>query len=172
MAGEKGIKKVLAELDRQMEERFLASLTAVEKHFQDVFQKLFGGGQALLRLTDPDNILHSGVEIVAQPPGKNLKNISLLSGGEKALTAIALLFALLCYRPVPFCVLDEIDSSLDDSNVGKFVSYLKNFARDTQFILITHRRQTMEQADVIYGITMEEEGVSKVISLDLKQEAG
>lgn len=171
-AGEKGIKKVLAELDRHMKEQFLASLSAVEKHFNDVFQQLFGGGQALLRLADPQNVLDSGIEITAQPPGKNLKNISLLSGGEKALTAIALLFALLYYRPVPFCILDEIDSSLDDNNAGRFISYLKSFARETQFILITHRRQTMEEADVLYGITMEEEGVSKVISLDLKQKAG
>lgn len=171
-AGEKGIKKMLAELDGHMKEQFLASLSAVEQHFNDVFKQLFGGGQALLRLADPQNVLDSGIEIIAQPPGKNLKNISLLSGGEKALTAIALLFALLYYRPVPFCILDEIDSSLDDNNVGRFINYVKNFSREIQFIIITHRRQTMEEADVLYGITMEEEGVSKVISLDLKQKAG
>ena len=170
--GEKGIKKVLAELDQHMKEKFLATLTEVEKYFNDAFQKLFGGGQSLLQLTDPDNVLESGIEIVAQPPGKNLKNISLLSGGEKALTAIALLFALLQYRPVPFCILDEIDSSLDDSNASRFINTLKSFATNTQFILITHRRQTMEEADILYGITMEEEGVSKVISIDLKKKAG
>lgn len=172
LAGEKGIKKVLADLDRYMQEQFIQTLTAVARSFNDVFQKLFNGGQALLHLTDPDNVLESGIEIIAQPPGKNLKNISLLSGGEKALTAIALLFALLHYRPVPFCILDEIDSSLDESNISRFINYLKSFARDTQFIVISHRRRTMEEADVLYGITMEEEGVSKVISLDLTQKAG
>ncbi len=170
LEGEKGIKKVLAELDLHMKEKFLETIAVVEKYFNEVFQKLFGGGQALLQLTDPDNVLESGIEIVAQPPGKNLKNISLLSGGEKALTAIALLFALLHYRPVPFCILDEIDSSLDDSNAARFINTVKEFATHTQFILITHRRQTMEEADVLYGITMEEEGVSKVISIDLKEQ--
>ena len=170
LEGEKGIKQVLAELDQYMKEQFLDTMGVVEKYFNNVFQKLFGGGQALLQLTDPENVLESGIEIVAQPPGKNLKNISLLSGGEKALTAIALLFALLHYRPVPFCILDEIDSSLDDSNAARFIETLKSFTGDTQFILITHRRQTMEEADILYGITMEEEGVSKVISIDLKQE--
>ncbi len=168
-AGEKSIKNILAELDRQIKEQFLTALSAVEEHFNHVFQQLFGGGQAFLRLADPENVLDSGVEIIAQPPGKNLKNISLLSGGEKALTAIALLFALIHYRPVPFCILDEIDSSLDNNNLERFTGYLKNLSRQTQFILITHRRQTMEEADVLYGITMEEEGVSKIISLDLKK---
>ncbi len=169
LEGEKGIKKVLAELDYYMKEQFLETIGIVQQYFNEVFIKLFGGGQALLQLTDQENVLESGIEIVAQPPGKNLKNISLLSGGEKALTVIALLFALLRYRPVPFCILDEIDSSLDDSNAARFINTLKGFAGDTQFILITHRRQTMEEADILYGITMEEEGVSKVISLDLKE---
>lgn len=170
LEGEKGIKKVLAELDQHMKEQFLETFEILAKHFNDVFQRLFDGGQALLRLTDPQNVLESGIEIVAQPPGKNLKNISLLSGGEKALTAIALLFALLKHRPVPFCILDEIDSSLDDSNAGRFINMLKSFSGETQFILITHRRHTMEEADVLYGVTMEEEGVSKVISIDMKQQ--
>ncbi len=172
LEGEKGVRSVLSELDRHMEKRFTEALQAIEVHFKDVFQKLFGGGQALLKLTDPENVLEAGIEIVAQPPGKKLQNISLLSGGEKALTAIALLFALLRYNPVPFCVLDEIDSSLDENNLTRFLHYLKEYAGNTQFVVITHKRRTMEEADVLYGITMEEHGISKVISLNLSQKAG
>lgn len=171
-SGGTGIKKVLQELDRNMEKKFLQALQAIENNFTDIFAQLFGGGLALLKPTDAENMLESGIEIIAQPPGKKLQNISLLSGGEKALTAIALLFALLKYKPVPFCVLDEIDSSLDESNLAKFVHFLKRFAADTQFVVITHRRKTMEESDVLYGVTMEEQGVSKVVSLDLKQKAG
>ncbi len=172
LKGEKGVKRVLAELDRHMKKRFTEALSAIEKNFHDIFRKLFGGGQAFLKLTYPEDVLESGIEIIAQPPGKKLQSISLLSGGEKALTAIALLFALLQYRPVPFCVLDEIDSALDESNLERFVQYLKKYSDNTQFILITHRRKTMEEADVLLGITMEEQGVSKVVSLDLNKKAG
>ena len=172
LSGERGIHKVLKELDQHMEKKFLHAFQSIDKNFLDIFVQLFGGGQAFLKLTDPDNLLESGIEIIAQPPGKKLQNISLLSGGEKALTAIALLFAVLQYKPVPFCVLDEIDSSLDESNLSKYVHFLKKYAASTQFIVITHRRKTMEEADVLYGITMEEQGVSKVVSLDLKQKAG
>ncbi len=170
--GEKGVRSVLSELDRHMEKRFLEALRAIEMHFQESFQHLFGGGQALLRLTDPDHVLESGIEIVAQPPGKKLQTLSLLSGGEKALTAIALLFALLQFKPVPFCVLDEIDSSLDENNLARFLDYLKTHTAQTQFVVITHKRRTMEEADVLYGVTMEEQGVSKVISLQISQKAG
>jgi chromosome segregation protein len=170
--GERGVKKVLEELDQHMEKKFLQALQAIEKNFLEIFAQLFGGGQAFLKLTDPDNVLESGIEIIAQPPGKKLQNISLLSGGEKALTAIALLFAVLQYKPVPFCVLDEIDSSLDDSNLSRYIRFLKRYAAGTQFIVITHRRKTMEEADVLYGITMEEQGISKVVSLNLNQKAG
>jgi len=170
--GEKGVRSVLSELDRHMEKRFLEALRAIEMHFQDSFQHLFGGGQALLRLTDPDHVLESGIEIVAQPPGKKLQTLSLLSGGEKALTAIALLFALLKYKPVPFCVLDEIDSSLDENNLARFLDFLRAHTEKTQFVVITHKRRTMEEANVLYGVTMEEQGVSKVISLHVSQKAG
>ena len=172
LSGEKGMRKVLAELDQHMEKQFLDAMQVIEKNFFDIFTRLFGGGQAFLKITDPTNILESGIEIHAQPPGKKLQNISLLSGGEKALTAISLLFALLKYKPVPFCVLDEIDSSLDDSNLARFVRFLKKYAAQTQFIVITHRRKTMEEADVLYGVTMEEQGVSKVVSINLNKKAG
>ncbi len=171
-SGEKGIRKVLEELDEHMEGKFLQALEAIKKNFKDIFAQLFGGGQAFLKPTDPENILESGIEIIAQPPGKKLQSISLLSSGEKALTAIALLFAVLQYKPVPFCVLDEIDSSLDESNLSKYVHFLKKYAAATQFVVITHRRKTMEEADFLYGITMEEQGISKVVSLDLNEKAG
>jgi len=170
--GEKGMRKVMAELDREMEKRFLQTLHTVEKNFLNIFTGLFGGGQAFLRLTDPEKVLESGIEIIAQPPGKKLQNISLLSGGEKALTSIALLFSVLEYKLAPFCVLDEIDSSLDESNIERFIALLKRYSQQTQFILITHRQRTMEAADVLYGVTMEEQGISKVLSLNLTKKAG
>lgn len=170
--GEKELQKVLATLDGHMEKQFRQALQDIESNFLDIFSKLFGGGQAFLRLTEPENVLTAGVEIVARPPGKKLQNISLLSGGEKALTAIALLFAFLKHKPVPFCILDEIESALDDHNLAKFVNFLRKYAGDTQFIVITHRRRTMEEVDYLYGITMEEQGVSKVVSLSLIEKVG
>ncbi len=123
-----------------------------------------------MRLTDPENPLESGIEIVAQPPGKKLQHLSLLSGGEKALTAISLLFAFLKLRPTPFCVLDEIESALDEANLVRFNEFLRSFSAQTQFILISHRKRTMEQADILYGVTMEESGVSKIISVRLRDD--
>ena len=172
LLGEKGMQKVLAELDKEMEKRFLQALHTIEKFFLDSFTGLFGGGQAFIKLTDPENVLESGIEIIAQPPGKKLQNITLLSGGEKALTSIALLFAVLQYKPVPFCVLDEIDSSLDESNIERFIGFLKQYSSNSQFIMITHRQKTMEEADVLYGVTMEEQGISKVLSINLSKKAG
>ncbi|HHU75998.1 MAG TPA: chromosome segregation protein SMC [Firmicutes bacterium] len=172
LQGEKGTRQVMRKLDREMEKRFLETLRTVEKFFLHTFTGLFGGGQAFLKLADPEEVLESGIEIIAQPPGKKLQNISLLSGGEKALTSIALLFSLLQYKPVPFCVLDEIDSSLDESNIERFTDLLERFTDDTQFILITHRRKTMDAADVLYGVTMEEQGVSKILSLNLTKKVG
>jgi len=128
---------------------------------------LFGGGLAGLTLLDENDVLETGIEVVAQPPGKRLQNVMLLSGGEKALTAIALMFAIFRYKPSPFCVLDEIDAPLDDANIGRFVEMLQGMQDHTQFILITHNRKTMEIADRLYGVTMEEPGVSKLISLEL-----
>ena len=130
--------------------------------------QLFGGGYAELTLTDETNVLECGIEIEVQPPGKKLQNMMLLSGGEKAFTAIALLFAILKINPAPFCILDEIEAALDDVNVYRFADYLKQFAKQTQFLIITHRKGTMEVADTVYGITMEENGISKLLSMKLK----
>ena len=130
---------------------------------------MFGGGRAQLRLTDAAHVLESPIEIVAQPPGKNLQNMQLLSGGERALTAIAILFSILKMKPSPFCILDEIEAALDDANVSRYAQYLKKFAEETQFIVITHRKGTMEHADVLYGVTMQEKGISKLISVDISE---
>ena len=130
---------------------------------------MFGGGKGELVLEEPDEPLSCGIEIKVQPPGKQVKTITLLSGGEKAFVAIALYFAILKVRPTPFCLLDEIDAALDDRNVERFASYLRNFSSKTQFLIITHRRGTMEAADVLYGVTMVEQGVSRILHLDLNQ---
>ena len=135
----------------------------------NVFTQLFGGGRASLTLTDPENMLLTGIDIVAQPPGKKLQSLDLLSGGERALTAIALLFAILRTRPVPFVILDEVDAALDEANVIRFSQYLKKYREETQFIVITHRNGTMEEADVLYGVTMQESGVSKLVSVRLEE---
>ncbi|KAA0547967.1 chromosome segregation protein SMC [Bacillus sp. BGMRC 2118] len=160
--------RVIHEMDDEMKKRFETTFTSIRSHFETVFQSLFGGGRADLRLTDPDDLLNTGVDIVAQPPGKKLQNLGLLSGGERALTAIALLFSILKVRPVPFCVLDEVEAALDDANVHRFGLYLKKFSKETQFIVITHRKGTMEESDVLYGVTMQESGVSKLVSVRLE----
>src|SRR4029079_5561913 len=134
------------------------------------FAKLFGGGRADLVLVDPERVLDTGIEIVAQPPGKKLQNLQLLSGGERALTAIALLFSIIRVKPVPFCVLDEVEAALDEANVSRFAEYLREFSEMTQFIVVTHRKGTMEEADVLYGVAMEEGGVSKLVSVRLEDE--
>lgn len=161
--------RLITEMDQEMTTRFEAIFLQIKKQFQVVFQQLFGGGRADLELTDSENLLTTGVEIVAQPPGKKLQNLALLSGGERALTAIALLFAILKVRPVPFCVLDEVEAALDEANVSRFASYLKEFSKETQFIVVTHRKGTMEEADVLYGVTMQESGVSKIVSVRLEE---
>lgn len=160
---------VIYEMDQEMEERFEASFSKIRTEFTEVFSQLFGGGHAELSLTDPDQLLTTGVEIKAQPPGKKAQQLALLSGGERALTAIALLFAILRVRPVPFCVLDEVEAALDEANVERFSRYLKTYSQDTQFIVITHRKGTMEGADVLYGVTMQESGVSRFVSVKLEE---
>lgn len=164
---EQTLRQVISELDKTMSKRFGESFLAVNAAFQEVFQDLFQGGQAELQLTDPDNMLETGVEIIAQPPGKKPQLLSLLSGGERALTAIALLFALLRVKPSPFCILDEIEASLDDANIQRFAKYIHRLSESTQFVVISHRKGTMESADILYGITMEESGVSKLLSVQL-----
>jgi len=163
------LEKVIKDLSTEMEAKFKTDFNKINHNFQFVFRELFNGGNAKLVLTDPNDYLNSGVDIVAEPPGKKLSNITLLSGGEKALTAIAILFAILKLRPMPFCLLDEIEAALDDSNVGRFAQYLQKFSKTTQFIVITHRKPTMELADNLYGVTMEEKGVSKLVSVKLAQ---
>lgn len=159
---------VIAEIDGVMADRFKSSFDEVADAFQHSFEKLFGGGEAKLFLTEPDNLLDTGVDIEARPPGKGLKNMNLLSGGEKALTAIALLFAFLTVKPSPFCVLDEIDAALDETNVNHFSNYLKTFSKGIQFVVISHRQGTIENADTLYGVTMDKKsGVTKMISVKL-----
>ncbi|KAB2337473.1 chromosome segregation protein SMC [Cytobacillus depressus] len=161
--------QIIDEMDTEMKKRFQQTFEGIRFHFEAVFQSLFGGGRADLKLTDPNDLLNTGVEIVAQPPGKKLQNLGLLSGGERALTAIALLFSILKVRPVPFCILDEVEAALDEANVTRFSQYLKRFSTETQFIVITHRKGTMEEADVLYGVTMEESGVSKLVSVRFEE---
>ena len=161
------LEKLIEEIQEKMEKQFVEQFHIIAEQFSKVFVQLFGGGRAELRLTDPDNVLESGVEIDAQPPGKKLQNLTLLSGGEKAFTAIALLFSILNVRPAPFCVLDEIEAALDEPNVYRFGDYLRDYSKKTQFIMVSHRRGTMEAADLLYGVTMQEQGVSKLLALKI-----
>ena len=163
------LKKVIQDMTKIMKEQFEKQFNIINKNFGEVFKELFGGGKAELKLTDETDILNCGIEIEVQPPGKKLQNMMLLSGGERAFTAIALLFSILRINPAPFCVLDEIEAALDDVNVYKFADYLKKFTGETQFLVITHRKGTMEAADTVYGITMEESGISKLLSMKLEK---
>ncbi|RFU63240.1 chromosome segregation protein SMC [Peribacillus saganii] len=165
----KTLFKVIEEMDDEMKKRFSDTFYAIREQFESVFKALFGGGRAELKLTEPSDLLRTGVDIIAQPPGKKLQNLGLLSGGERALTAIALLFSILKIRPVPFCILDEVEAALDEANVLRFSQYLKHFSSQTQFIVITHRKGTMEEADVLYGVTMQESGVSKLVSVRIDE---
>ena len=162
------LRKIISDMTNTMKEQFKSQFEIINKNFSEVFKELFGGGNASLKLEDEENILECGIDINVQPPGKKLQNMMLLSGGEKAFTAIALLFAILKINPAPFCVLDEIEAALDDVNVYRFAEYLKKFSKDTQFLVITHRKGTMEAADTVYGVTMEENGISKLLSMKLK----
>ena len=159
--------EAIRRINKTTKERFREAFDAINVHFQTTFATLFGGGHAGLVLFDEADLLESGVDIIAQPPGKRLQSVQLLSGGEKALSAMALMFAIFKYKPSPFCLLDEIDAPLDDANIGRFIEMLRSMQEQTQFILITHNRKTMEIADRLYGVTMEEPGVSKLISVQV-----
>lgn len=161
----KEIESLILSLTKQMKEVFVDSFAEINKNFTLTFKELFGGGEGHLELSDPENILTSGIDIIVHPPGKIVVHLEALSGGEKALVAIALYFAIMKVRPAPFCVMDEIEAALDEVNVDRFASYLRNLTESTQFILITHRRGTMEEADVLYGVTMQDEGISKLLEL-------
>ena len=162
------LRNVISEMTGIMKEQFRAKFELINQNFKEVFSELFGGGKAEITLTDEENILECGIDITVQPPGKKLQNMMLLSGGEKAFTAIAILFAILKINPAPFCVLDEIEAALDDVNVYRYAEYLKKFSDNTQFLIITHRKGTMEAADTVYGVTMEEKGISKLLSMKLR----
>ena len=164
-----GITKLIKELEHNMKIEFVEKFEEISNNFKEVYKKLFGGGTGALTIADKENILESDIIITAQPPGKKMKNINLLSGGEKALTAICILFAIIISRPTPFCILDEIEAPLDDINVYRFGEFLKELSQDTQFIAVTHRRGTMEAAEYIYGVTMQERAISKIISLKLQE---
>ena len=166
---EKDLQEAIEKIKSEMLTQFDEGFKTISENFQKIFKELFGGGRAMLELdySQVDDKLEAGIEIIAEPPGKKLQKLSLLSGGEKALTAIAILFSILKLRPMPFCVLDEIEAALDEANVDRFARYLKEFSEETQFIVITHRKPTMELADALFGVTMQEKGVSKTVSVKL-----
>ena len=169
LKAEEDLQKIIKDLSDEMTARFEDAFNTINTNFGLVFKELFGGGSARLQLVESENFLEAGVDIIAEPPGKKLSNITLLSGGEKALTAIAILFGILRMRPMPFCLLDEIEAALDEANVARFAKYLQKYSNETQFIVITHKKPTMEHADALYGVTMEEKGVSKIVSVKLTE---
>ena len=163
------LEDIIAQITGEMTGIFKTQFALINENFQQTFQELFRGGKAELSLEDPEDVLGCGIEIKVQPPGKALKTLSLLSGGERAFVAIALYFAILKVRPTPFCVMDEIEAALDDTNVVRFARYLRKMSGKTQFIVITHRRGTMEEADVLYGVTMQEQGISRMLTINLNE---
>ncbi|MHB8709233.1 MAG: chromosome segregation protein SMC, partial [Desulfuromonadales bacterium] len=166
-----GLQAAITKINRTTRRRFRETFDQVNARFREVFPRLFNGGQAELRLTDEEDLLETGIDIVAQPPGKKLQNVSLFSGGEKALTAVALIFAIFLIKPSPFCLLDEVDAPLDDANIGRFNELVAEMSARSQFIIITHNKRTMEIADNLYGVTMEEPGVSKLVSVRISEVA-
>lgn len=170
LAAEEKLKDLIVDLSTLMERQFKEQFALISENFSVVFREMFGGGKAYLKLSDQNSVLDSPIEIIAQPPGKSLQNMQLLSGGERALTAISILFSILKIKPSPFCILDEIEAALDDANVRRYAQFLKRFSQETQFIVITHRKGTMEYADVMYGVTMQEKGISKLISVNFTQQ--
>ena len=169
LTSKRDLEDIIRTITKEMTAIFETEFKKINEYFGATFTEMFGGGKASLELEDPEDPLGCGIEIRVQPPGKQLKTITLLSGGEKAFVAIALYFAILKVRPTPFCMLDEIDAALDDRNVERFASYLRSLSKMTQFIVVTHRRGTMEEADTLYGVTMQEQGVSKMLHLDMNQ---
>ena len=163
------ILKAIQEINRTTQKLFAETFEQVKANFQEMFTELFGGGKATLTLMDESDPLECGIEIVAKPPGKQTQTVSLLSGGERTMTAVALLFAIYMVKPSPFCVLDELDAPLDESNINRFIKILKRFVQQSQFVVITHNKRTISIADVLYGVTMEERGVSKFVSLRLQK---
>jgi chromosome segregation protein len=165
------LDRAIKHMDRESKRRFKETFDAVNELFRNTFTRLFKGGRAELKLTDPEDILETGVDIVAQPPGKKLGNIELMSGGEKALTATALIFAIFQYRPSPFCILDEVDAPLDEANVTRYNEAIRAMTANSQFVVITHIKKTMQSVDVLYGVTMGEPGVSRLVSVKVNDEA-
>jgi chromosome segregation protein len=161
-------REAIKKIDKESKAQFLKAITEVNKNFKEIFGLLFEGGHAEVKLTDPHQVLESGVEIVAQPPGKRVQSLALLSGGERALTSLAFFFALFQYKPTPFCVLDEVDAALDEVNLGRFLNLMKKVKERTQFILITHNFKSMEVADYIYGTTMAEPNITSIYSMKIK----
>ena len=166
------LEELIASLTEEMQRIFSESFSVINRNFQEIFRDLFGGGEAKLELTDPEQILESGIEIKVAPPGKVIKNLISLSGGEQSFVAIAIYFAILRLRPSPFCILDEIDAALDEGNVRRYAQYLRNFTDTTQFILVTHRRSAMEEAGVLYGVTMQEDGISRLLRMEQEEFSG
>ena len=167
---EKALEEIIASLDAGMRKQFRENFARIQQEFDKAFRELFGGGKGTLELVEGEDVLEAGIRIISQPPGKKLQNMMQLSGGEKALTAIALLFAIQHLKPSPFCLLDEIEAALDEANVSRYANYLHKLTKNTQFIIITHRRGTMAAADRLYGITMQEKGVSALVSVNLIEE--
>ncbi|MCK5912267.1 MAG: AAA family ATPase, partial [Desulfuromusa sp.] len=163
------LQKAISQINRTTRRRFKETFALVNEKFKQIFPRLFSGGQAELRLTDEDDLLETGIDIIAQPPGKRLQNVNLLSGGEKALTAVALIFSLFLIKPTPFCVLDEVDAPLDDANIDRFADIVREMTDQSQFIIITHSKRTMGIVDVMYGVTMQEPGVSKLVSVRINE---
>jgi chromosome segregation protein len=169
---EEKLVRVIQDITQVMKKQFVEQFEIINKNFSLVFKELFEGGHAEVQLADTDSVLESNIDIIVQPPGKKLQNMMLLSGGERAMVAIALIFAILRMRPAPFYILDEIEASLDDANVYKFAEYIRRFTDTLQFIAITHRKGTMEAADILYGVTMQEHGISKVVSMRMEAVTG
>jgi chromosome segregation protein len=164
-AAKRALEEIIAKINDDSRKLFTETFTAIRTNFQELFRKLFGGGMADIVLEDENDILECGIEIIARPPGKELRSISLMSGGEKTLTAVALLLAIFRSKPSPFCILDEVDAPLDEANVGRFTRLIGDMSAQTQFIVVTHNRKTMETGSVLYGVTMQEPGVSKLVSV-------